>query len=293
MFTLPRTARGAAARRAALVACLAPLAAALPLLAQTPHVVAVRAYDYGFRSPPSVPAGTITFRLTNEGKEVHHLWIVRLNDGKTPAEFLKVMNAWGSALKMPDWALDVGGPNNVGSGQTADGTMTLDPGTYMLVCWVQSPDGRPHVMKGMVKPLRVTAQPASGVAQQGTAAAEPTPDVLMTLDDYGFEVSGPIKAGRRTLRFENRAAQSHEAVIARLLPDKTLMEAVVWMNAGQAGPSPVEMLGGASGIAKGRHMFITANFAPGKYVLLCFIPDAKDGKPHSAHGMAKEITVEP
>ena len=42
-----------------------------------------------------------------------------------------------------------------------------------------------------------------------------------------------------------------------------------------------------------RHMFVTADLKPGKYVLLCFIPDARDGRPHSAHGMAKEITVEP
>lgn len=278
--------RGIALRRVALKACLASLVAPAAVQAQGARVVAVRAYDYGFRAPQSVPAGTITFRLTNDGKEVHHLWIVRLNEGRTPSEFMKSMNAWGSALKMPDWAVDVGGPNNVGSGATADGTMTLDPGTYMLVCWVQSPDGRPHVMKGMVKALRVTAQGA-------TAPAEPTPDVVMTLDDYSFTVSNPITAGHRTIRFENRANQSHEAVIARLLPDKSLTQAIVWMNEGQAGPPPVEALGGASGIAKGRHMFITADFTPGKYVLLCFIPDAKTGKPHSAHGMAKEITIGP
>lgn len=288
MSTLPRMARtrGVAMLLAALLACLVSLAASMSLHAQTPRVVAVRAYDYGYRSPPSVPAGTLTFRLTNEGKEIHHLWVVRLNGGKTPADFMKAMSTWGSALKMPDWATDVGGPNNVGPGETADGTMTLDPGTYMLVCWVPSPDGRPHVMKGMIKPLEITAKGA-------TAAAEPTPDVTMTLDDYSFNVSSPIKAGRRTIRFENVANQPHEAVIAKLLPDKTLMQAVVWMNSGQVGPSPVVMLGGASGIAKGRHMFITANFTPGTYVLLCFIPDVKDGKPHSAHGMAKEITVEP
>jgi hypothetical protein len=65
------------------------------------------------------------------------------------------------------------------------------------------------------------------------------------------------------------------------------------MNSGQSGPSPVEMLGGASGIAQGRHMFVTADLQPGKYVLLCFIPDVRDGRPHSSHGMAKELTVDP
>ena len=157
-------ARSIAREHATLVACLASMAAVGPLLAQAPRVVAVHAFDYGFRSPPSVPAGTITFRFTNDGKEIHHLWIVRLNEGKTPADFMRAMNAWGSALKMPDWAVDVGGPNNVGSGETAEGTITLDPATYMLVCWVQSPDGRPHVMKGMVKSLRVTAQGATAPA---------------------------------------------------------------------------------------------------------------------------------
>lgn len=251
-----------------------------------PRVVSVTAYDYRFESPVSVPAGTLTFRMKNAGKEVHHLWVVKLNRGKTPADFLNAMNAWGSALKMPEWATDVGGPNNVGPGQTAAGTMTLEAGTYMLVCWVPSPDGRPHVMKGMIKPLTVTSKGA-------TSASEPKADMTMTLDDYNFVLSGTLKAGTRTIRFENRATQAHEAVIARLLPDKTMLQAIVWMNSGQSGPSPVEMLGGASGIAQGRHMFVTADLRPGKYVLLCFIPDAKDGRPHSSHGMANEITVEP
>ena len=251
-----------------------------------PRVVNVTAYDYRFEAPASVPAGTLTLRMKNAGKEVHHLWVVKLDKGKTPADFLKAMNAWGSALKMPDWATDVGGPNNVGSGQVASATMTLEAGTYMMVCWVPSPDGRPHVMKGMVKPLAV-------VTKGATAPAEPTADVTMTLDDYAFVLSGPLKAGTRTIRFENKAAQPHEAVIARLLPDRTMLQAVVWMNAGQSGPAPVVMLGGASGIAQGRHMFVTADFQPGKYVLLCFIPDAKDGRPHSSHGMATEFTIEP
>jgi len=251
-----------------------------------PRVVNVTAYDYRFESPAAIPAGTLTLRMRNAGKEVHHLWVVKLDKGKTPADFLKAMNAWGSALKMPDWAIDVGGPNNVGAGQTGSATATLEPGKYMLVCWVPSPDGRPHVMKGMVKPLTVTAKGA-------TAPAEPTADVTMALDDYGFITSGPLKAGTQTIRFENRATQSHEAVIARLLPDKTMLQAIVWMNSGQSGPAPVALLGGASGIAQGRHMFVTADFQPGKYVLLCFIPDARDGRPHSAHGMAKEITIEP
>ena len=249
------------------------------------RVVTVKATDFRFEAPSAIPAGTITFRLQNLGKEIHHLWIVQLTEGKTAAEFQTVMKAWGSALKMPSWAIDVGGPNSAAAGETAEGTMTLDPGTYMLVCWVPSPDGMLHVMKGMVRPLTVTSRDA-------TKLDEPAPDATMTLDDYSFALSKPIAAGRRILRFENRATQSHEAVIARLAPGATLLQAVLWMDGGQLGTAPVVPLGGGAGLAKGRHMFVTIDFTPGTYVLLCFIPDVKDGKPHSDHGMMKEIIVE-
>lgn len=250
------------------------------------RVVTVTAYDYRYEVPASIPAGTVTFRLKNAGKEIHHLWIVQLAKGKTPSDFTAVMKNWGSGLQMPSWATDVGGPNSADPGKTADGTITLDPGTYMLVCWIPSPDGMLHVMKGMVKALTVTAKGA-------TPAAEPTADITVVLDDYVFELSAPIKAGHHTIRVENRAKQSHEMVLGKLHPGHTVKDAILWMNSGQYGPSPVTAIGGASGLSSGRHMFFTADFTPGNYVLLCFIPDAKDRKPHSDHGMMKEIVVAP
>jgi uncharacterized cupredoxin-like copper-binding protein len=273
-------------RTTSFLALVASGLASTSSLAQSPRVVTVKAYDYRFDAPARIPAGTITFRMQNAGKELHHLWIVKLTGKKTPDDFLKAMRAWGSALKMPDWAIDVGGPNSASAGATAEGTMTLDPGTYMLVCWVPSPDGMLHVMKGMVKPLAITARPAS------EADAEPAGDIVMTLDDYTFELSKPITPGRHVIRVENRAPQTHEVVVARLNPGQTAAQALIWINAGQAGPGPI-VLGGASGIAKGRHMFFTMDFPAGKYALFCFIPDVKDGKPHTNHGMMKELTVGP
>jgi len=31
---------------------------------------------------------------------------------------------------------------------------------------------------------------------------------------------------------------------------------------------------------------------PGRYALICFLPDASDGKPHFEHGMVREIELE-
>jgi hypothetical protein len=258
----------------------APLA---PAPAQAPSVVTVKATDFKFDAPSSVPAGTITFRLENSGKEVHHLWLVQLLNGKTLADFQKAMDSWTSG-PMPSWVVDVGGPNEASTGVTADATLTLDAGSYVMVCYVPSPDGRPHVMKGMIKALSVTTAGA-------TAPNEPTADITMKMNDYAFDLSKPITAGKHVIRIENLATQSHEVIFGRLLPGKTMQQALTWLNEGQKGPAPVIGLGGASGLAKGRHQFITATFEPGRYVMLCFIPDVKDGKPHSEHGMAKEFTV--
>jgi len=115
----------------------------------------------------------------------------------------------------------------------------------------------------------------------------------MKLTDYAFDLSKPIVAGKHVIRIENLAAQSHEVVFARLLPGATAQQALTWLNGGQKGTAPVVGLGGASGLAKGRHQFITATFEAGRYVMLCFIPDAKDGKPHTDHGMLKEFVVAP
>jgi uncharacterized cupredoxin-like copper-binding protein len=266
-----------------LAALLGVTAMATPT--DSPRLVTIRAFDFRFEAPATIPAGTITFRLKNSGLEVHHLWIVQLKDGKTPADFMAATKIWGSALKMPSWAVDVGGPNSASPGEMAEGTVTLEPGTYMLVCWVPSPDGVVHVMKGMIRPLTVTAKRA-------TPAAEPAVTTSMVLDDYSFTFSQPLVAGRQTIRVENRAEQSHEVVIARLLPDRTLRDAVMWMNGGHVGRPPVDVIGGASGLANGRHMYLNIDFKPGRYVLLCFIPDAKNGKPHSDLGMVKEIVID-
>ncbi|MEO7086881.1 MAG: hypothetical protein ABI442_16340 [Gemmatimonadaceae bacterium] len=242
----------------------------------------VRATDFKFEAPSTIPSGATAFHLENAGKEVHHLWLVQIKDGHTYGDFVKAMDAW-SAPKKPDWAIDVGGPNDVSPGMTASAVITLEPGKYAMVCYVPAADGRAHVMHGMFKEITVL---------QGEAiAAEPTPDITIKTTDYSYDISKPITAGNHVIRIENLANQSHEVVIGQLKSGKTMKQALDWLNAGQHGAAPVVAMGGASGLSKGRHQIITMDFEPGRYVLFCFIPDAKDGKPHTEHGMMKEFTV--
>jgi len=250
-----------------------------------PNVVTITATDYAFGAPDTIPAGLTTLRLVNQGKELHHASLVRLGDGKTIADFQAGLDA---AMKNhtppPPWIAFAGGPNAVTVGDTAWATRALEPGSYVLVCWIPSADGAPHILKGMMRPIAVVGL--------GGAAPEPPADVVVKLTDYDFMFSQPLTAGTRTIRVESVGLQAHEIVITALPPGKTLQDFIAWEQGGEKGPLPTgRWLGGVTGLDAGQHAHFTARFAPGNYLILCFWPDAKDGKPHLMHGMAKQITV--
>lgn len=246
-----------------------------------PTVVTVRATDFAFTAPARIAAGPTTFRMVNAGKELHHVTVIRLTRGKTMADYVNAMKKPGPP---PAWATDAGGPNGAVPGQSAEATMTLEAGKYVLVCFIPSPGERaPHLMKGMVRELTVT--PAK------SAAMAPKADVDMRLTDYAFTLSKPLAAGRHVVRVVNDAAQSHEFQLVRLAPGKTAMEVAHWVEDGMKGPPPGMPIGGVTAVAKGRAVLVPVELSAGSYGLICFLPDAKDGKPHFVHGMAQTFTV--
>jgi hypothetical protein len=251
--------------------------------AAAPNLVTVTASEFAFAAPASIPAGLTTVRVVNRGSEFHHVQLVRLDPGHTVDELMQRATS-RQHEPIPAWAHFVGGPNAPapGGGQ-AEATMELRAGTYALVCFIPSKDGVPHLMKGMVKPLTVT-EAAASEARMGAA------DVRMTLRDYGFDIAPQLTAGRHTLRVQNTAAQPHEVIVMQLAPGKTAQDLLAWMAAEQ-GPPPAMPMGGTTLLSAGEVNQLTLDFAPGDYALLCFVPDAKDGQPHVAHGMMRQITV--
>ncbi len=249
--------------------------------AAPPHVLTVVARDFAFQAPDRVPAGMVTIQLQNRGQALHHVTLVRLDGGKTLQDVFTALHAGGPP---PAWMHDMGGPNAPDPGGDANATLFLAPGNYALLCFVDIPDHVPHVMKGMAKAITVTP------AVVPAAAATPSGDITLRLNDYSFATSTPITAGRHTLRVENGAAQSHEVELIKLAPGKTADDLMAWMQSMQ-GPPPASAIGGISGMAHGTVESFTHDFTPGTYVLICFLPDAKDGKPHFMHGMMRTITV--
>lgn len=265
-----------------------PLAAVVTIAAcareaapPSPNVVTIVATDFAFGMPDTLPPGLTTFRLANAGAEPHHAVLFKLAEGKTLADF----QAAAESPKMPEWLTMPGSPGAIMPNDTSNATTTLEPGQYVLVCYVPSPDGTAHIAKGMIKPFVVAGAAAA------VAAAEPQADIVVTLSDYAFAFSTPLTAGPHTIRVENAGPQVHEITFERLDDGKSIQDYMAWGQAGMKGPPPSHPVGGLIGPTKGQHAWFTITLTPGKYLLVCYVPDENDQKPHVEHGMIQEVTI--
>lgn len=244
------------------------------------QVVTIGAGDFFFQSPDTILSGVTTIRLENGGKDLHHVQLVRLEAGHSLQELLDLVTKGAPA---PGWAHMVGGPNTPVPGGVSTATLDLEPGAYGIICWVHGADGVQHFMKGMYKGLVVVPAPiAVGVM--------PKADAEMVLDDYSYTFSAPLQPGRRTIRVRNVAAQAHEVVIVQLAPGKSAQDVLHWIHQ-QDGPPPGAPVGGTTFIAHDGENYVTLDLEAGRYGLLCFVPDAKDGRPHFLHGMVSDFEV--
>ena len=113
--------------------------------------VQVTMLDYAFElSQSTVPADSlVSFELINAGAYPHEFAVVRLPEGVTIDQVLadpsleEQIQFFGGAFAEP--------------GETGHFALQgLEPGTYTAVCFVDVPEGIPHVMRGMIVEFEVT-----------------------------------------------------------------------------------------------------------------------------------------
>ena len=100
-------------------------------------------------SQNTAPAGAlVAFTLSNPGQYPHELGVVRLPEGVSVEQ----------ALADPSLEAQVqfvGGAYAEPGDTGYFGLHNLEPGTYTAVCFVDVPEGVPHVMRGMVPEFTV------------------------------------------------------------------------------------------------------------------------------------------
>jgi hypothetical protein len=240
------------------------------------------ATDHHFDMPAQIEAGYVHVVMENAGKEPHHAQLLRLNDGVTMAQFQEAL-AQGVPAVLQIAAL-TGGPSVIDPGLSQGVTLELTPGQYMLLCIVPSADGVPHMAKGMISPLTVTAPAAAAVVEA------PEADGTVRLLDFSFTLPQQIKAGKQVWEIKNDGKQPHEMVLIKLAEGKT-MDDVAAYTANPAGAPPFADVGGMQGIMPGASAWLDLDLTPGSYVALCHIPDMASGEEHMHLGMIMPFQV--
>lgn len=262
------------------IAVAANIAHAAPGAA-IPEIV-IQGHDFAFSGPDQIAAGLIAITLENDGHEPHQANLARLQDGKTIEDLLAAFKQnEGAGMAMLEF---VGGPNTVDPGLRQRVVLDLAAGNYVLICFVPSADGVPHLAKGMIRPLRVLAGSSTGTPSEPSAAAS------VTLKDFAIALPATITAGAQTWQVTNAGPEPHELTLLKLAPGKTAGDVMAFLHQ-PSSPPPFAEIGGIGALQAGKRGWFDLDLQPGNYVALCFVPTPTDGKPHFAHGMLTPFSV--
>jgi hypothetical protein len=250
------------------------------------------ATDYAFAWPETIDAGLVSVTLANSGQDLHHAYLVRLDEGATADQLMPVMDrllgedpaAFAEFEELVSWS---GGIGILMPGASQTLTLDLGPGEYVWFCGIPAPDGQPHYAKGMVSSFEVRAATEDGAVVAPQATGE------VGLQDFAFALPESIGAGEQRWEVTNAGSQTHEMLLARLEPGATAIDfAMAFGDPAATEPPPGVPLGGVGPIEPGTATWLDLDLEPGTYAAFCYIPDPGSGQPHLALGMIAEFTVD-
>jgi len=267
------------------------------------NVLNLRVQGLKFVGPSEIESGWTTIRIDNTGGMTHHALVYRLPDGITPEMLDEQVvrpiqasltatiegdpqKAAAIAATIPAWVGELvwmGGPGMMSDGVTGEANMYLEPGNYVVECYVKS-NGVQHNYNpvpgelGMVFPL--TVLPDNGGME------EPEANVTLELNNDGYKIAdGSFRAGKNIVRarfIEQQAYNDfvgHDAHVFRIEADTDIEAAARWPDFfpadGQQTPAPVKFVGGIHDMPQGTTGYFALELEPGEYGITAEIPDAK------------------
>jgi len=271
------------------------------------HNITILAEDYAFQAPDQIPSGWTTIEFTNEGNEDHFLLIAKPPEGKTFDDYASgvlipfndvwyalrddgisqedAMDKLGANLPEWFWAVEfIGGTGIIPAGATTQITLNLEPGSYVLECYMKNENGELHNVEGMMREITVTESPSE--------ASQPNADIAITLSNFEMNIEGDLKPGKHkfSVHVTEHPEQGfgHNVHVARVAPDTDVQEIQRYMNFmevdGLQTPPPVQFIGGMHIIPQGNTGYFTADLEPGRYLFL---------SEYTGHlGVVQDVTIE-
>ena len=265
-----------------------------------------------FDGPTELMAGWNTFRIKNLSAMVHFAVIEKLPENIHMTEqqqlvapvfqnFMdnfngKPLSAPDAGMNLPEWFSSVvflGGPGLTAPNTISETTVYLQPGNYILECYVKT-DGIFHSynpdpdQSGMVLEFKVTEDPS--LIEEPQATSE-----LFISSQEGFKLNGIPSTGDNIFKvtFNDQAVYEnfvgHDVHLVKLNDDVNLDSLSVWMDwtkpHGLETPAPAEFIGGVNEMPQGQSAYMKATLEPGAYAFIAEIPNP------AAHNMLLTFTI--
>jgi hypothetical protein len=244
---------------------LIPLAAIAFLLAacggneSKTNVVELRGDEYAFVLPEAIEGGWTAFEFANTGREAHEFALAKLGAGKSIDDVQRYLaDPESQQQPPPDWVQIRAGIPTLDGGEEGALTQQLEPGRYVLLCFLDAPDGESHIEHGMLREFEV----------EGDAGADgPEADATLML---GARLTAPqLEAGERTIELRNDGDRPSSLFLTAFEPGKTEKDLARWEEGGLSGPAPARFLGGAIDVPPHTSVYYTHTFEQGReYTLL-------------------------
>lgn len=278
--------------------------------------------DHSFElSTDEVAAGWTTFEFDNRSEHTHFAYLPKLpqqalDDAEdaemTPLEFYvetvtrPFQYFWDTMVdektpdpddlsdyyesffppwfSIPDPLSLYGGAGLTSPGHTSTTTVDLDPGKYIMECYVKDGNNDFHSYLGMIDLLTVT--------EEESGAKEPKSTIDLTLSNAGIAGTEDVRPGRHTVAVDVENQQQytnlvgHDLHLVRLDGDTSVEDVNDWMNWANPtqfiadGDEPGTFLGGVQDIWTTdlpRTGYLDVTLKPGDYVWVAEVPDP-DGK---------------
>ena len=264
-----------------------------------------------FKTKDTWNAGWNTIKYRNNSNETHFILFDKYPEGKTiedaekevgppfqngmdlinEGKFEEANEEFG---KLPEWFQQVeftGGVGLISAKSTAKSTIYLEPGTYIIECYVKMANGVFHNTQGMAKQIEV-------VEAEESNNEEPQADYTINISATdGIVMDERPSPGNKTFAVEFGEQKVHENFVQHdvhlvwMDEGADMAQLNSWMNwadpKGLQTPAPqgFKFLGGMQEMATGGTGYFTAELRPGNYVLISEVPDPE------SKGLLKTFSV--
>ncbi|PWN08174.1 hypothetical protein [Rhodohalobacter mucosus] len=278
-----------------------------------PNKVTITAVGLTFEAPDTIQSGWTTFQLDNQSDMIHFALFQKFPQGKGLVDhqeeiapfFQNVMNGINGmepadpeiGAAPPEWYSNVqmmGGPGLVSGNLNAETTFYIEPGTYLVECYVKtngifhSYNPSPDVY-GMAIEITVTENPDATAPPASTST-------LNISSEGGIEMTGSQVRGENVVEviFEDQNTYAnfvgHDVHLVRL--DEAADEEAIssWMNwtspSGLETPAPATFIAGTNEMPAGSSAYLHLNLEPGDYMWIAEVPEP------GSKGMVQRFTIE-